>query len=291
LKSHLCYLVCMGYYNPPRFRNIYLPGAKEPYNLSRSKIDSFVKCPRCFYLDRRLGVDQPPMPSFSLNDAVDVLLKKEFDILRKSGQRHELMEKYGINAVPLVHPELSDWRDDQRKFLGANTLHKETNFRVSGIVDDVWVTPEGTFIIVDYKATSTAKEISLEDEYKQGYKRQVELYQWIFRQKGFKVSDIAYFVFANAKKDNEKFDGQLEFAVNIIAHDGNDAWVEPTLQKIYKCLNTEEIPPFSENCDYCKYRKFSRKLEIENEQNSATAAELSKPALIKEEKLTKQPLF
>jgi len=56
------------YYNPHRTRNIYdsaLNSAQggqapssEPFKLSRSRIEQFLKCPRCFYIDRRLGVDK-----------------------------------------------------------------------------------------------------------------------------------------------------------------------------------------------------------------------------------------
>lgn len=67
------------YYKPQRTRNLYDPASKSPFRLSRSKIDLFIKCPRCFYLDRRLGVGQPPSFPLSLNSAVDTLLKNEFD--------------------------------------------------------------------------------------------------------------------------------------------------------------------------------------------------------------------
>ena len=52
-----------------------------------------MQCPRCFYVDRRLGVDRPPGFPFALNSAVDTLLKKEFDILRREGKAHPLMEQ------------------------------------------------------------------------------------------------------------------------------------------------------------------------------------------------------
>lgn len=47
-----------------RTRNIYDPKSEKPFALSRSKIDDFLKCPRCFYLDRRLGVSKPGIPVF-----------------------------------------------------------------------------------------------------------------------------------------------------------------------------------------------------------------------------------
>jgi len=238
-----------------RQRNLYQPGAKEPFRISRGKIDDFLKCPRCFYLDRRLGLGRPSMPGFALNSAVDALLKKEFDLLRKKGQAHELMKQYKIKAIPFDHPDLPEWRDDVWRFKGASIIHQPTNLEICGIIDDVWINKDEELLIVDYKATSTSKEISLEDEYKQSYKQQMEIYQWIFRKKGFKVSPTGYFVFANAGKNRPQFDGRLEFELMIIPHQGDDRWIEPTLLEIKKCLDSEQIPLASENCEYCEYRR------------------------------------
>jgi len=52
-------------------------------------------------------------------------------------------------------------------------------------------------IVVDYKATSKDGEITLEDEWKDGYKRQMEIYQWLLRQNGLKVAKTGYFVYCN----------------------------------------------------------------------------------------------
>jgi len=103
------------------------PGAKTPFALSRSKVDMFLKCPRCFYLDVRLGIKMPSMPAFTLNSAVDHLLKKEFDIRRANGTVHPLMAAYGIDAVPAQHNELEIWREN---FKGIRVLHPETNFEL-----------------------------------------------------------------------------------------------------------------------------------------------------------------
>ena len=75
-------------YNPPRSRNIYDPLSVKPYKLSRSKLELFMRCKRCFYIDRRLGVGHPSGYPFSLNIAVDELLKKEFDIYRLEQKVH-----------------------------------------------------------------------------------------------------------------------------------------------------------------------------------------------------------
>jgi len=56
-----------------RKRNLYNPSSKTPFRISRGKIDLFLECPRCFYLDRRLGLGRPSMPGWALNSAVDQL--------------------------------------------------------------------------------------------------------------------------------------------------------------------------------------------------------------------------
>ena len=206
-------------------------------------------------MDRRLGLGRTSIPAFTLNAAVDQLLKNEFDLLRQNGKRHELMKKYGVEAVPYNHPDLPVWRDDMHKWKGACTLHQPTNLEICGIVDDLWINKNEGLHIVDYKATSTSKEISLEDEYKENYKKQMEVYQWIFRRMGYKVSDVGYFVFANAGKNRPQFDGRLEFELEIISHEGNDSWVEPTVLAIKECLDSNKIPSSSETCEHCKYRK------------------------------------
>jgi len=241
------------YYNPQRTKNIYRADDKEPFRLSRSKIDLFTDCPKCFYLDRRLGVGRPPGYPFTLNSAVDTLLKKEFDIHRAAGTRHPLMDKYGIDAVPFQHKDMDKWRDSLRA--GIQYLHEPTNLFITGGIDDVWVNPTGELIIVDYKATAKSGEINIDAEWQDSYKRQMEIYQWLFRQNGFKVSPTGYFVYANGQKDREAFDGKLEFEVHVIPYTGETSWIEPKLREIKETLDKEKPPKADEDCDYCRYRE------------------------------------
>ncbi len=224
--------------------------AQGQQRLSRSKVDLFLECPRCFWLDQKMGIKRPSLPGFSLNLAVDFLLKKEFDIHRDKKQAHPLMTTYGIEAIPIDHEELNNWRNN---FKGISYFHPKSGLELFGSIDDLWQNSKKEFIVVDYKATATTKAISLEDEYKQGYKKQAEFYQWLLRKKGFKVSDIAYFVFCNGLKDKEAFDGKLEFDLSILAYQGDDAWVEPTILEIKKLLNSKKVPSPSDTCEYCAF--------------------------------------
>jgi CRISPR/Cas system-associated exonuclease Cas4 (RecB family) len=238
----------------------YKPHRKEDWNyggprfrLSRSKIDLFCECPRCFYIDNKLGVARPPGFPFALNSAVDHLLKKEFDIHRAEKSAHPIMEQYGIDAIPYQHEDLDIWREN---FKGIECVHEKTGFTVSGAVDDIWVNPKGELIVVDYKSTSKDEKIeALDQEWHDGYKRQMEIYQWLLRQKGLTVSDTGYFVYANASKDREVFDGQLEFEVTLVPYTGDSSWIEQRLVDAKECLDGDKLPKPGADCDYCLYRE------------------------------------
>ena len=64
-------------------RSLFNPLSDKPYKLSRSRIDNFQNCPRCFYMHERKGIKAPSGPAFNLNNAVDNLYKNEFDFYRK----------------------------------------------------------------------------------------------------------------------------------------------------------------------------------------------------------------
>ncbi len=245
------------YYKAQRTRNLYDPDKNnasetgEAFKVSRSKIDLFLQCPRCFYLDRRLGVARPPGFPFALNSAVDTLLKQEFDIYRQRGTKHPLIERYGVDAIPIPHKDLDRWRHN---FTGVQYLHEPTNLLIFGAIDDLWQNSKGEYIVVDYKATAKDEAItSLNKDWHIGYKRQMEIYQWLLRNNGYDVSDTGYFVYCNGKTDREAFDRKLDFDVTLIAYKGDSSWVEETVFDIKKCLDGGQIPPAGPDCDYCAY--------------------------------------
>src|SRR4030042_2099201 len=230
----------MSNYPSKRAKSLFDPTSTAPYQLSRTGVDLFIDCPRCFYLDKRLGVGRPQGPPFTLNAAVDTLLKAEFDGHRAAGEPHPLMKTYGLDAIPFSHPALSAWRHN---FTGVRFLHPATNLLLFGAVDDIWVTPQNELIVVDYKATSKAGEIELTDaKWHNAYRRQMEFYQWLLRQNGFMVSATGYFVYCNGKKDRAAFDAKLEFDIQLIPYTGKGDWIQPTIAEIKSCLMGDPVP-------------------------------------------------
>ncbi len=243
-------------YNPDRSADWNYGGPK--WRLSRSKLDLFIECPRCFYLDNVLGTARPRGPAFTLNVAVDALLKKEFDVHRSAETAHPLMKRYGVNARPFVHPDLDVWREN---FKGISYRHAETGLTVCGAVDDVWVGDDDALIVVDYKATSKNGTIETlaDSAWEEQYRRQIGVYQWLLRQNGFTVSDVGYFVYANASADKEAFDGELEFEVTLVPCTGTTEWVDAVLPAVKACLDSEDLPERGRACEFCAYREAAGK--------------------------------
>jgi len=242
----------------------YQPGQKAPYKLSRSKLELFTQCPRCFWLDTRHKIGRPSSPPFQINKAIDELFKKEFDTFRAKKQPHPLMSEYKIDAIPFAHKDLDKWREN---FVGIQTMHEPTNLLLFGAVDDVWVNPAGELIVVDYKATSKKGEVSLDAEWQESYKRQMEIYQWLLRQNGFQVSSTGYFVYTNGKADADGFFDKVEFKTIIIKHTGTSDWVEQTVVAAKQCMDGD-IPPVGKSimggeCEHCAYARKRTELTLE----------------------------
>ena len=155
-------------------RGLFNCHSKEPFRVSRSQIEAFVECPRCFWLNHRRGMRRPSSPPFLINTLVDRVLKKEFDVHRAAQTSHPIMIAHGLDAVPFQHPQIDEWREN---FVGMQFLDEHTNLTVAGAVDDIWqMRASGRLIVVDYKATAKDGQVTLDEAWQDGYKRQMGVY-------------------------------------------------------------------------------------------------------------------
>ena len=273
-----------------RHRGVYKPDHESPYEVSRSRIEAFINCPACFWLDRVKGVKFPGMPPFLLNSATDTLLKKDFDKYRELQKPHPFMKRNGLeHLVPFKHEDFHSWTQSLQ--LGFRTYHKKSDLIIGGGLDDVWHDPKtNELFVVDYKSTagkrsedlSKLEPITLEGRWKESYKRQMDMYQWILREKtkddltGYKVSNIGYFVYVNGDqhfeegmlRDNED-KADMSFDVQLLTYEGNDKWVEKEILNLKKCLEKKTCPEHAQSghgpkgSDPCEYHTFFETLKYD----------------------------
>ena len=238
---------------------IYKPKQKEDFKLSRGKFSDFLSCPRCFYMDRVLGLAEPGMPGWALNSATDELLKKEFNECREKQIPHRLFKDYGLeHVVPFKHEEMDAWRDSLRR--GLMYRFEASNIILSGGVDDIWQdTNTQELIVVDYKSQASSEKVETESYlagvYHQGYKIQMDFYNYLLQGMGFKTSPISYFLVVNADKTVNGFHGNMKFSETLISYKANTSWIPEKVKEMISLMNQEMLPEGNVSCENCAYAR------------------------------------
>ena len=236
--------------------SIYTKGSNETFKISRSKFNNFLDCKRCFYLDRVKGLKDPGMPGWSLNVAVDELLKKEFDLLRNQKKPHPIFKKHNLNFIPFQHEKMDHWRNSLTG--GISYLDKDSNLEIHGGIDDIWYDlDKEELVVVDYKAQSSNAKVEnkayLENIYHQGYKIQMDIYVHILRKTDFKVSDTSYFYVCNGEKSYDNFEGKLNFNITLVPYVTDTSWVQDKIIEMKKTLELDNVPEINKSCENCMY--------------------------------------
>ena len=240
-------------------RSIYKPNQTDDFKISRSKFSDFLTCPRCFYMDRVLGLAEPGMPGWALNSATDELLKKEFDICREQQIPHRLFNKYNLDhVVPFKHDDMNAWRDALRG--GVIQQFENSNIILTGGVDDIWLdTITQELIVVDYKSQASLNTVEpvsyLNNVYHEGYKLQMDFYNYLLNCRSFKTSSISYFLVVNADKTVDGFHGNMKFSETLIPYKNDTSWIPSKIKEMVNVLNSTEIPDSHESCENCAYAK------------------------------------
>ena len=247
-----------------RHQGVFNPEHPAPYELSRSRVENYLKCKACFYLEQLQGVKPPEIPSFTINTTTDILLKRDADAVR--GKKSlPLWEAHGLgHLIPFEHEDLENWTNSLHYGLNDryfNTIHEETNIKFGGGLDDVFYnTKTNQLHIVDYKSEAqgtrspekySPRPSSIDKPWKIGYKRQMDMYVWLMRRKGFDVSSTGYFVYVDAQhsgvdgmlKDENPEKALMSFNATILPYEADTSWVEPTLFEIKDFLLNQKTCP------------------------------------------------
>ena len=218
--------------------------------ISRSKLENLYKCRLCGYLEIRHEIRPPSIP-FSMNMAVDELLKKDFDIYRESGEIPPVLSALGKNFVPYKDSRLETWRDNKK---GIQRFDSATGITLYGAIDDIW-SLNGEVVVIDYKSTARYAPVASlgTASYHDSYRRQLDVYAWLLNGNGLTTSNRAYLFYVTARKGAAGFLGKLDFDPTIIEHSINTEWIEPFLQEASEFLAGPPPSP-SPDCSWCEYR-------------------------------------
>jgi hypothetical protein len=228
------------------------------HRVSRSGLEDFIKCPRCAYLKYAMDCWPPKSPPYTLNLAVDQLLKLEFDSCRQEGRHHPWTRELGLR--PYNHPRLDEWRDEKR---GLVRDCVESGVQLFGALDDLWCDDEGGIHVVDYKATKSRSAPAMNAPWHDSYRRQADMYQWMLRGLGVDVSPTAYFLFC-VVDESRGFAGSLNFTHQVVPYEGSDGWIPGKLKEFRAAMAAPTMPSTTlADCDACRSRAALREAFIE----------------------------
>ena len=240
-----------------RSSSIYKPNQTEDFKISRGKFSDFLNCPRCFYMDRVIGLVSPGTPGWTLNETTDLLLKKEFDACRETQTPHRLFIENQLEyLVPFQHQDMDKWRDALHHGLMAR--FGDSNIILTGGVDDIWKNTEsGKLVIADYKSQANTKPLEpesyLSDAYKEGYKVQIDFYAFLLQEMGYEVENTAYFLVCNADRTADGFNGEMKFQEVLIPYQWNSDWIHIKAKDMIDLLNNKNVPAAHPSCKNCAY--------------------------------------
>jgi len=250
---------------------------KKTY-LSPATINLYRECQRCFYLHMKYNIKRPRGPIPSIATGLDGILKKYFNYYRS------------IKELP---PEL---KGEMSGYLIGNL--KPTYYRdikdgycLLGKLDDCLVTDSNTYVPLDHKTRASAAE-----DIHPAYQLQMELYCILLEGNGMKTDGRAYLLYYYPLNVSpEEGTGNILFGVDIKKVDVDMKHAEGFIEDAILCLEKDEIPDASEDCEYCKWVESvcSKNLPVKDTTPDVIKKEGSQPApdeIIEEEEY-KDTLF
>lgn len=218
-------------------------GAGMPPRLSPSRLNTYVDCERCFWLEVNKGIKQPSGPFPSLPGGMDTIIKEHFDRFRDRGEVPPELAESGIDAVPYPDEEfLADARDWRS---GPKWTDPETGAVLRGGVDDLLL-QDGKVVILDYKTRGYPPK----EEVPGYYARQVNLYNLMFHENGHDIADFGLLLYYYPDRVQE--DGEVLFH-NQFQEVPVD--LDRARGLVREAVETLEgpIPGPSPDCEFCKW--------------------------------------
>ena len=225
----------------------------KPIQLSPNSLNLFLECPRCFWLEKKMGVRRPQPYPYALNAAVDLLLKEEFDEYRKKGEQHPLLLAHNIPAKLFQNQELlNQWRSN---FSGIRYYDKELGATIFGAVDDILEFPDGKLAPLDYKSTGSATA-NIYDR----FQLQMDVYSYLLEKNGFSTPRKGYLAFYIVNKKNG-FGDRLRFRKELQEIETNPSDIPQLFKEAVAVLKRVVPPPHSQECQYGQWFKKASSFE------------------------------
>jgi len=218
--------------------------------LSPSSLNLYYECPLCFWLEKRMGIKRPQPYPYALNQAVDFLLKQEFDKYRKKRELHPLLVAYNVPAKLFPNQKLLDeWRNNLK---GIRYYDASLDATLFGAVDDILEFSDGKLAPMDYKTTGS-KVANVYDR----FQLQMDIYTFLLEKNGYQTARKGILAFYVVDKENGFVD-RLPFKKEIHIIDTDPSYVQDLFAEAVNFLRNEAPTSHSPDCQYGLWLKKAR---------------------------------
>lgn len=219
------------------------------FKLSPSKLNLFLECPLCFWLNEQ-GIHRPSGPFPSLPGGMDRKLKIYFDKYRALKKLPpELKDK--VEGKLYNNTEKMDvWRN---QFKGLR-WEDENGDILFGAIDDCLFDGK-KFSIIDFKTYGGSV---VGDEKIEFYQNQLDCYALLFEKNGLKHSGFAYLIFFMPLEVKEH--GEIRFDIQIKKVKVDSSRALKTFKDAIRVINGKRPKKHSE-CKFCAWADDNWKFE------------------------------
>jgi hypothetical protein len=206
--------------------------------------DSF--CPRCFWIKLKTKLPFQIFPG--IFSSIDAYTKKVTNLhYDRHGSIPEWFNEFGDLGRPVKVPHFS-------KF---NTFDEETQVLLTGVPDEIFKGPDGSYFIADYK---TAKYTGAQDELLPMYDIQLNGYAYIAERTGFSpVSGLGLIYYepqtdiSEPEIDSYVMDGgfAMHFSPKLKPMELRTDVIPPLLKKAKEIFDMSRPPASATGCKNC----------------------------------------
>lgn len=212
--------------------------------LSPSTLSLYKDCPRCFWLQMKKGIYRPRGIFPSLPGGMDSVIKTYFDRFRgtREGLPPELCGKVEGKLVA-DQALLNKWR---ARTGGLRYADKKTRAKLIGLLDDCLV-DGSAYIPLDYKTRGWAPK----EETSGFYEHQVDIYEWLLKENGYKTEGAAYLVYYHPLEVREG--GLVQFEITPKAMKTDPKRAKKLFEDAVALLQSDTLPGCGERCEFCPW--------------------------------------
>ena len=216
------------------------------YRLSPSRLNLFVDCNRCFYLDVVKKQRRPEKPFPSLPNGIDRCIKQHFDSFRGKDPVPGEIEGCAKEIELFPDQEFVDyarsWRTEPK------WRDPKTDIVLRGGVDELLRDRNGRIIVLDFKTRGKPPEKEGVPDY---YRRQLNLYNLIFEANGYRTPSYGYILYLYPDRFRQEGDFLFETELRKVNLEVEEA--KKLVRDAFQVLEEGIVSEHSEECKYSNW--------------------------------------